>query len=198
MILVACYMTGHCRLGPFMIPREDELEDCPLCGKLYLDDHFIYDCVAFQNIRNQFLNAGVRGLRIWGGCVAKFFSLGELSSCGARVTCNFGGILVVGHCVSSRGWICIFLFNLCGFPLDSFLGYWDLVRVHYGPWVTGPNVSPCDLFVCAHINKCHDMKFSPYTIVMMMISIFTSAPRFGDGDSIPLMMMGNVENLKMP
>ena len=40
MVLVAHYMTGHCHLGPFEIPREDELEDSPLCGELYLDDHF--------------------------------------------------------------------------------------------------------------------------------------------------------------
>ena len=38
MVLVACYMTGHCHLGPFEIPREDELADCPLCGELYLED----------------------------------------------------------------------------------------------------------------------------------------------------------------
>ena len=38
MVLVASYMTGLCHLGPFKIPREDELEDCPLCGELYLED----------------------------------------------------------------------------------------------------------------------------------------------------------------
>ena len=31
MVLVACYMTGHCHLGIFEIPHEDELQDCPLC-----------------------------------------------------------------------------------------------------------------------------------------------------------------------
>ena len=31
MVLVARYMTGHCHLGPFEIPREDELEDIALC-----------------------------------------------------------------------------------------------------------------------------------------------------------------------
>ena len=51
MVLVACYMTGHCHLGPFEIPREDALEDCPLCGELYLEDHFIYDYVALHDAR---------------------------------------------------------------------------------------------------------------------------------------------------
>ena len=51
MVLGACYMTGHYHLGPFEIPREDDLEDCPLCGELYLEDHFIYDCVALRDVR---------------------------------------------------------------------------------------------------------------------------------------------------
>ena len=51
MALVARYMTGHGHLSPFEIPREDELEDCPLHGELYLEDHFIYDCVALCDIR---------------------------------------------------------------------------------------------------------------------------------------------------
>ena len=29
MVLVAHYMMGHCHLGPFEIPCEDELKDCP-------------------------------------------------------------------------------------------------------------------------------------------------------------------------
>ena len=62
MVLVARYMTGHCHLGPFEIPREDELEDCPLCGELYLEDHFIYDCVALHDIRVRWLDVGGRGI----------------------------------------------------------------------------------------------------------------------------------------
>ena len=62
MVLVACYMTGHCHLGPFEIPREDELEDCPLCGELYLEDHFIYDCVALRDVRDRWLDVGGRGI----------------------------------------------------------------------------------------------------------------------------------------
>ena len=58
MVLVAHYMTNHCHLGPFKIPCEDELEDCPLCGELYLEDHFIYDCVALHDIRVQWLDVG--------------------------------------------------------------------------------------------------------------------------------------------
>ena len=62
MVLVACYMMGHCHLGPFPIPRADELEDCPLCGELYLEDHFIYDCVALRDIRVRWLDVGGRGI----------------------------------------------------------------------------------------------------------------------------------------
>ena len=62
MVLVARYMTGHCHLGPFEIPCEDELEDCPLCGEFYLEDHFIYDCVALRDVRVQWLDVGGRGI----------------------------------------------------------------------------------------------------------------------------------------
>ena len=51
-VLVACYMADHYHLGPFEIPCKDELEDCPLCGELYLEDHFIYDCAALQDVRD--------------------------------------------------------------------------------------------------------------------------------------------------
>ena len=73
MVLVARYMTGHCHLGPFAIPREDELEDCPLCGKLYLEDHFIYNCAALRDVRVQWLDVegqGIRDLRglVWQRC----------------------------------------------------------------------------------------------------------------------------------
>ena len=51
MVLVACYITCHCYLGPFEVPRKDELEDCPLCGELYLEDHFIYVYVALWDVR---------------------------------------------------------------------------------------------------------------------------------------------------
>ena len=51
LVLVARYMMGHCHLGPFEIPREDELEDCPLCGELFLEDHFSYDCAALRDVR---------------------------------------------------------------------------------------------------------------------------------------------------
>ena len=62
MVLVARYMTGHCHLGPLEIPREDELEDCPLCGELYLEDHFIYDCAALRDVRVRWLDVGGRGI----------------------------------------------------------------------------------------------------------------------------------------
>ena len=35
MVLVARFMTGHCHLGNFSLPREDYSEDCPLCGEPY-------------------------------------------------------------------------------------------------------------------------------------------------------------------
>ena len=50
MVLVACYMMGHGHLGPFAIPHEDKPEDCPLGGELYLEDHFIFDCVALRDV----------------------------------------------------------------------------------------------------------------------------------------------------
>ena len=59
LVLVACYMMGHCHLGPFEIPHEDELEDCPLCGELYLEDHFIYDCAALRDVLVLVLVGGV-------------------------------------------------------------------------------------------------------------------------------------------
>ena len=62
MVLVARYMMGHCHLGLFAIPCEDELEDCPLCGELYLEDHFIFDCVALRDVRVQWLDVGGRGI----------------------------------------------------------------------------------------------------------------------------------------
>ena len=62
MVLVAHYMMGHCHLGPFEIPREDELEDCPLCGELYIEDHFIYDCVALRDVWDRWLDVGGRGI----------------------------------------------------------------------------------------------------------------------------------------
>ena len=47
MVLVAQCMTGHCHLGPFAVPCEDELEDCALCGEIY---HFIFDCVDLRDV----------------------------------------------------------------------------------------------------------------------------------------------------
>ena len=74
MVLVARYMTGHCHLGSFAIPHDDDaLEDCPLCGELYLEDHFIYDCVALHDLRDRWLdvrNRGIGDLRglVWQRC----------------------------------------------------------------------------------------------------------------------------------
>ena len=62
MVLVACYMIGHCHLGPFVIPCEDEREDCPVCGELYLKDHFIYDCVALRDVQGPWWDVGGRGI----------------------------------------------------------------------------------------------------------------------------------------
>ena len=62
MVLVAHYTMGHCHLGPVEIPREDKLEDCPLFGQLYLEDHFIYDCAALRDVRVRWLDIGIRGI----------------------------------------------------------------------------------------------------------------------------------------
>ena len=86
MVHVARYTTGHCHLGPFEIPREDELEDCPLCGELYLEDHFIYDCAALRDVRVRWLDVGGRGI---GVSVAVVLSVGDLSSCRAGAACSF-------------------------------------------------------------------------------------------------------------
>ena len=62
MVLVAFYIMGHCHLGPFEIPCEDKLDDCPLCGELYLEDHFIYNCAALRDIPVRWLDVGGRGI----------------------------------------------------------------------------------------------------------------------------------------
>ena len=118
MVLVAHYMMGHCHLGPFDIPREDELEDCPLCGELYLQDHFIYDCVALRDVRVRWLDVGGRGigdLQGLAGSVAAMLSVGDLSSCGAGAACSFGGLLVVGLSISPCSWVCSLCFHPWGF-----------------------------------------------------------------------------------
>ena len=73
MVLVARYMTGHCHLGPFATPRDDALEDCPLCGELHLEDHFIYGCLALRDLRVRWLDVrgqGIGDLRelVWQRC----------------------------------------------------------------------------------------------------------------------------------
>ena len=69
MVLVARSVMGHCHLGPFEIPREDELEDCPLCGEFYLEDHFIYDCAACGTYGFDGWMLGVEGSGTCGGLV---------------------------------------------------------------------------------------------------------------------------------
>ena len=54
--------NGSLSSWPFEIPREDELEDCPLCGELYLEDHFIHDCAALWDVRVRWLDVGGRGI----------------------------------------------------------------------------------------------------------------------------------------
>ena len=103
MVLVARYMVGHCHLGPFGIPREDELEDCPLCGDLYLEDHFIYDCAALRDVPGRWLDVGSRNRGLAGVSVAAVLLVGDLSSCRAGAACSFGGLLVVGLSISPCG-----------------------------------------------------------------------------------------------
>ena len=59
---MARYLTGHCHLGSFAIPHDDALEDYPLCGELYLEDHFIYDCTALRDVRDRWLDVGSEGI----------------------------------------------------------------------------------------------------------------------------------------
>ena len=69
MVLVARYMTQHYHLGPFSIPREDNFEDCPLCGEHYRTDHFILDCMAVHDGMTRWLDVGDRGTGDLGGLV---------------------------------------------------------------------------------------------------------------------------------
>ena len=73
MVLVARFMTGHCHLGNFSLPREDYSEDCPLCGEPYSRVHFLTECVDLADLRSRWLESSVwgrRGLRglAWHDC----------------------------------------------------------------------------------------------------------------------------------
>ena len=73
MLQVARFMTGHCHLGNFRLPRENYSEDCPLCGELYSRVHFLTECVALSDLRSRWLassawgRGGLRGL-VWHDC----------------------------------------------------------------------------------------------------------------------------------
>ena len=73
MVQVARFMTGHCHLGNFCLPREDHSEDCPLCGEPYSRIHFLTECEALADLRSQWLapsawgRGGLRGL-VWRDC----------------------------------------------------------------------------------------------------------------------------------
>ena len=61
LVIVARFMTGHCHLGGFRIPRDDFSEDCPLCGEAYYREHFIRDCEVLTELRARWLLAGDQG-----------------------------------------------------------------------------------------------------------------------------------------
>ena len=73
MVLVAQFMTGHCHLGNFCLPREAHSKDCPLCGEPYSRIHFLMECEALADLRSQWLapsawgRGGLRGL-VWHDC----------------------------------------------------------------------------------------------------------------------------------
>ena len=92
---MAQYMMGHCHLGPFEVPCEDDLEDCPLCKKLYLDDHVIGKYVALGDVRDQWVDVGDgEYARV---SVAAMLPVRDLSSRGIVVSCNSVGLLVIGR-----------------------------------------------------------------------------------------------------
>ena len=55
MVLVARFITEHCHLGNFCLPREDHSEDCPLCGEPYSRIHLLSECEALADLRSQWL-----------------------------------------------------------------------------------------------------------------------------------------------
>ena len=55
MVQVARFITGHCHLGNFCLPREDHSEDCPLCGEPYSRIHFLTECEALADLWSQWL-----------------------------------------------------------------------------------------------------------------------------------------------
>ena len=57
-MIVARFMTGHCHLGDFCLPEEDELVACPLCAEDYTREHFLRECVAVSDLRQRWLQLG--------------------------------------------------------------------------------------------------------------------------------------------
>ena len=82
-----------------MIPWEDGLQDCALCGEPYLINHFIHHCGVLHDVKTRWLGILVWGIGIEGITVAGEFSIGKLSLCHAGATCSIGNLLVICHVV---------------------------------------------------------------------------------------------------
>ena len=66
-----------------------------------------------------------------GFSVAVVLPIWDVSSCGARAACSFGGLLVVGHIISPCDWVC----NLCFSSLGVLMGFsW---MMGYGAFALG-------------------------------------------------------------
>ena len=153
MMMMIYIYAGHCHLGPFEIPRKDELEDCPLCGELYLEDHFIYDCVALRDIWVRWLDVGGRGIGdlrglVWQRCSRLGTFLRVVCRVGAA--CSFGGLLVVGPSISPCGWVCSLSFHPWG-VLGAFLRCWDIGHLPFGTMSDGVGRFPLlYIYRCLH------------------------------------------------
>jgi hypothetical protein len=61
LVLAARFLTGHCHLGHFEVPRDpDELALCPLCEEYYSTEHLLWECTALVEEREHILSDMLR------------------------------------------------------------------------------------------------------------------------------------------
>ena len=59
-VMTARFLTGHCHLGAFSLPRGSEEEEeeeipCPLCEAVFSAEHLIWECPALAEERRDIL-----------------------------------------------------------------------------------------------------------------------------------------------
>ena len=60
----ARFLTGHCHLGPFSVPRDpDAWEPCPVCGDDFSREHLVWECRGLTQERERLLG-GVGAARV--------------------------------------------------------------------------------------------------------------------------------------